>query len=141
MSLRTADFFYRAVRTSEDVTAIVSDRVFIPARPTVDEMEDKIPYIIIEPGQVTNIVATKDDAPEGQEDSVTVRILCVAENHDALIDLCETVRERCADYWNEHRDATDAPFEWSFSASDEMLDQDKPCNYITMTYQCQTNRN
>lgn len=137
MSLRTADFFIRALSASESVTAIVGDRIFIPARPTIDEQEDTIPYIIIEPGQVTNISATKDDMPEGREDSVNVSVLCVGRSHDELMDLCETVRSACIEAYQRNEDEL-TPVEWQFSASEELYDPTKPCNYMTLNYQCVT---
>jgi hypothetical protein len=140
MSLRTADFFSRALTASEDVTAIVGDRIFLPARPTIDEQEDTIPYIIIEPGSLTNISRTKDDSVEGQEDSVNVSILCVAESHDRLMDLCEAVRDCCIEAWEAGANDPLTPVEWQFSTSEEIYDQVKPCNFITLVYQCTSNR-
>lgn len=139
MSLRTADFFSRALTASEDVTTIVGDRIFLPARPTIDEQEDTIPYIIIEPGGTTNISRTKDDSVEGQEDSVSVSILCVAESHDRLMDLCEAVRDCCIEAWEAGANDPLTPVEWQFSASEEIYDPVKPCNFIRLIYQCTTN--
>lgn len=139
MSLRTADFFSRALTRSNAVTAIVGDRIFLPARPTVDENEDTIPYIIIMPGAVTNTGITKDDMPEGDEDTANVGILCVAESHDRLTDLCEAVREACVSLWRETIGEAHTPVEWQFSATDEQYDPTKPCNYVTLNYQCTTN--
>ena len=139
MSLRTADFFSRALATSAAVTAIVGDRIFLPARPTIDEEQDTIPYIIIEPGGVTNDEDTKDDDVEGSEDVMSVSILCVAGSHDILIDLCEAARARCIEAWRIDDDP-DCPIQWSFSASEEFYDPVKPCNYLTLSYQCTTKR-
>ena len=140
MSLRTADFFSRTLTASENVTAIVGDRIFLPARPTIDEQEDTIPYIIIEPGSLTNISRTKDDCVEGQEDTVNVSILCVAESHDRLMDLCEAVRDCCIEAWENGANDPLTPVEWQFSASEEIYDHVKPCNFIRLIYQCTTNR-
>lgn len=139
MSLRTSDFFSRTLSASKAVTDIVADRIFLPARPTIDEDEDKIPYVIIEPGVLQNISQTKDSSVEGEEDSVTVSILCVAESHDKLTDLCEAVREECISAWEAGTDE-DVPVEWTFSASEENYDPVKPCNYMRLNYQCITNR-
>ena len=139
MSLRTANFFSRALAVSKDVTDIVGDRIFLPARPTIDEDEDTVPYIIIEPGSLTNDEETKDDDVEGREDIMTVSILCVAGSHDILIDLCETVRARCIEAWRIGDDP-DCPIQWSFSASEENYDPVKPCNYLILSYQCTTKR-
>ena len=139
MSLRTADFFRRGVSASDDIAAIVGDRIYLPARPTIDENEDTIPYIIIMPGNVTNNAETKDDGVEGDEDTANVSILCVARSHDELMDLCELVREVCVFRW-EYGEDPQTPVEWNFSASDEIYDPIKPCNYLTLNYQCITER-
>lgn len=140
MSLLSDKFFYNALTQSEDVTAIVDDRIFNPARPTVDEDEDKIPYIIITFDDLQNNADTKDDGVEGDEDSVTVRILCVHEDCDALGDMTELVRQTLCDYWDKHRDEPLTPIEWQFSAGRVDYDPDKPCCYQTLTYLCVTNK-
>ena len=140
MSLRTADFFSRAITRSNAVTSIVGDRIFLPARPTVDENEDTIPYIIIVPAGVTNTGFTKDDTPEGDEDTANVDILCVAESHDRLTDLCEAVREACVNLWRETVGDEHTPVGWQFSTTEEIYEKAKPCNYLILTYQCTTNR-
>lgn len=139
MSLRTADFFRRGVSASDDIAAIVGDRIYLPARPTIDENEDTIPYIIIMPGTVTNNAETKDDGVEGSEDTSNVSILCVARSHDELMDLSELVREVCTLRW-EYGEDPQTPIEWNFSTSEEQYDPIKPCNYLTLIYQCTTNK-
>ena len=139
MSLRTADFFSRAVSKSDDIAAIVDNRIFLPSRPIAAENEDTIPYIIIMPGNVSNNSDTKDNGVEGTEDNANVSILCVARSHDELMDLCELVREACVSAW-EVGDDPQTPIEWNFSASDEMYEPIKPCNYLTLNYQCITER-
>ena len=140
MSLQTDKFFYSALTQSEDVTAIVDDRIFNPARPTVDEDEDKIPYIIITFDGLQNNADTKDDGVEGDEDRVTVGILCVHEDCDALGDMTELVRQTLCDYWDTHRDDPLTPISWQFSAGRVDYDPDKPCCYQLLTYQCDTNK-
>jgi hypothetical protein len=140
MSLLTDKFFYSALTQSEDVTAIVDDRIFNPARTTVDEDEDKIPYIIITFEGLQNNADTKDDGVEGDEDRVTVNILCVHEDCDALGDMTELVRQTLCDYWDTHRCDPLTPITWQFSASRVEYDPDKPCCYQTLIYQCDTNK-
>lgn len=139
MSLRTADFFSRGLSLSEDIAAIVGDRIYLPARPTVDENEDTIPYIIIIPGSVTNNAETKDDGVEGDEDTANVSILCVARSHDELMNLCELVRE-VNSFRQEYGEDPQTPIDWNFSASEELYDPIKPCNYLTLNYQCITKK-
>ena len=139
MSLRTADFFSRGLSASEDIAAIVGDRIFLPERPTVDENEDTIPYIIIKPGPVNNNAETKDDGVEGNEDTANVSIICVARSHDELMNLCELVREVNSFRW-EYGEDPQTPIDWNFSASEELYDPIKPCNYLALYYQCITKK-
>lgn len=138
MSLKTDIFFHNALQASEAVLSAVGDRIFNTARPTIDEDEDKIPYIIIAFDGLQNNADTKDDGVEGTEDRVTVSILCVTGNRQRLATLAENVRKTCIDYWNDHQDEELTPIEWQFSASQVQYDPDKPCCYQILTYQCIT---
>lgn len=140
MSLQTDKFFYAALTESESVMSIVDGRVFNPARPTVDEDEDKVPYIIISFAGLQNNVETKDDGVEGDEDSVTIRVLCVERNCDDLGNLTELVRQTMREYWEAHREDSLTPIDWTFSANEVNYDPDKPCCYQVLTYQCDTLR-
>ena len=140
MSLITDKFFYNAIATSEDVTAIVGDRIFNPARDSAAEEEDRIPYVIITFEGLTNDQSTKDDDTEGSEDKVTIGILVVAADCDKLGDLAEAIRKRCREYREANQDDLLTPIGWQFSSSDVAYDPDKPCCFQTLTYQCDTNR-
>lgn len=140
MSLQTDKFFYQALTQSQRVTDIVDDRIFNPARPTIDEDEDKIPYIIVTFDGLQNNAETKDNGVEGDEDRVTIGVMCCAENCDALGELTELVRETMCEYWEENRDEELTPIDWQFSAGQVFYDTDKPCCYQQLTYQCETKK-
>ena len=140
MSLLTDKFFYNALTSSQDVMDMVDDRIFNPARSTVDEMEDKIPYLVVTFDGLQNDLETKDEGVEGDEDKVTVGILCVAGDCDSLGALTELVRETCAAYWDTHRSDKLTPIDWAFSASSVLYDADKPCCVQQLIYQCDTHK-
>lgn len=144
MSLRTDQFFYNALRANEDIIDEVDGRIFNPARSTVDENEDRVPYIVITFDGLTNDASTKDDV-EGDTDTVNVGILCVADDREALAELTEAVRTQCREYLASVEDnpsATDydlAPYDWTFTADPVQYDELKPCVFQQLHYQCSTN--
>lgn len=139
MSLTADTFFYEAITDDQELVGMVENRVFNPARPTVDEEEDAIPYIIISMDGGQNDSETKDDV-EGWTDGVTVSILCVATDRDALGDIAEKVRLQVREYFKEHEGEDGTPNDWQFSFSAVAYDPDKPCCYQTLSYQCDTDR-
>lgn len=139
MSLLTDKFFNNALNASDDIVEMVDGRIFNPARSTVDEEEDKIPYIIIMFEGLQNMTETKDESVEGDEDNVTVSILCVSNSCDSLGEMTEAVRQQCVSYW-ESEDDEYRPIDWTLSASRVEYDPEKPCCYQTLTYQCRTNK-
>lgn len=136
MSLQSDKFFFRALSTSETIAGYVGTRIFNPARPTIDENQDRVPYIIIVFESLTNEALTKDDI-EGHEDTVNISILCVADDRDSLGELTEAVRQRCKEYWEESDD-DEKPLDWQFSAGVVQFDPGKPCCFQTLYYQCST---
>lgn len=144
MSLTTDRFFYNALRTSDEVMEMTDGRIFNTARNSEDENQDKIPYIIImfDGGQNTNL--TKDDF-EGDTDNVTVSILAVASTREQLANLTNKTRETIRDYWRDVMSGADVdedcPDSCQFSASRIEYDMTKPCFYMTLRYDCETNNN
>ena len=138
MSLLTDKFFYNALVASEDITAMVDDRIYNPARSNTEEDEDRIPYIIVKFDGLQNNSETKDDGVEGDEDMVNISILCVSGDCDSLGDLTEAVRQQCKIYWEAGTDEQ-TPIDWNFSASEVEYDPDKPCCYQLLRYNCTTN--
>lgn len=145
MSLRTDQFFFNALKASDSISTTLDGRIFNPDRSTIDEDEDRIPYIIIRMEGLTNSSQTKDDI-EGSTDSVRISLLCVADDRDSLAELTEAIRQQCRSYWESVVDdetADDhllAPIDWSFSAGEVNYDAMKPCVYQILTYECDTYR-
>lgn len=145
MSLSTDKFFFKALSSSEEITEAVDGRIFNPARSTVDENEDKVPYIILTFDGLTNEQGTKDDV-EGETDTVQVGILCVADDRESLATLTEAVRTQCREYLKSvldtpgSEDADIAPSGWTFSADAVQYDDMKPCVFQTLRYACDTYR-
>ena len=95
MSGLAADkFFFDALGASADINGRVEGRIFNPARATIDEEEDRIPYIIITLDSVTNDGQTKDSDVEGDSDTATVSVLCVENDRDSLASLTQAVRNQ-----------------------------------------------
>lgn len=141
MSLTTDLFFYRVLSES-DVYDMTEGRIFNPARTTIDEEQDRIPYVIITFESLENMVESKDDNVEGPEDRVVIGILCVAENREALADLTIAVREAVYGYYQDVAgEAYDsAPEEYTISAKEIQYDPTKPCCYQQLFYSCITLR-
>ena len=134
MSGLAADkFFFDALKASADIMGRVDGRIFNPARPTIDEEEDRVPYIIIDLESVANDGTTKDDV-ESDSDTATVSVLCVENDRDSLASLTQAVRNQCRAYLTAVGDAVIV--DWQFSATEVGYDPMKPCCYQTLRYQC-----
>lgn len=144
MSMVTDKFFYLALKES-DVETMTGERIYNTARPERDEEEDRLPYVIVTLDSVTNDPSTKDGG-EGDYDTVTVSVLCVAETRGNLATLVSAVRMAVmnATYAAEE-DITEEmlalrPLSYLFTADGVQYDPTKPCFYQTMHYQCDTER-
>lgn len=125
-------WFYKVLK-DDGVAAEVQGRIFNPARPEIDEEEDKIPYIIIQPMGETASMATKDErfAPL---DTATVDILVVAESREALADLTHVTDRAIRNAVNDLTEDSDIA-DITPSAGQVMFDPTKPCCYQTLSYQ------
>lgn len=125
-------FFYQALK-DDHVDEFVNGRIYNPARPEIDEEEDKIPYIIIQPMGETASMATKDKrfAPL---DTATVDILCVAESREALADLTNQTDRAIRNAVNNLTEDSDIA-DITPSAGQVNFDPTKPCCYQTLSYQ------
>ena len=140
-------FFTAALRDSADVIEVTEGRIFDPARPLLDEEEDKIPYLIVTYDGGGSSGISKDNVIDDL-DGATVSIIAVANDREGLADLTETVSEaieaafedaETADFYERH----DLGFYISGctpSAGPVMMDEEKPCCYQKITYQCDTQK-
>lgn len=140
--LNVDKLFIAALNQSNDVTDMVSDRIFDPARPEKDDLEDKIPYIIVTYDGGSSDGGYKDTtlAPLNQ---ATVSVLCVAATRAALATLTESAYAAIEDALYD--DSIYSDKDWRFyiedctpSASAVQMDELKPCYFQTLTYQCST---
>ena len=143
MGLLTDTFFVKALQDTPSVNDAVDGRIFNPGRETADEMEDRLPYIIVNFDKLTNEESTKDNANEGDIDKVDISLIICAEDRIKLGTLSKNVRDAINDYWANIDAAQayelDAPNWWTFSTGSIALDQDRPCVFTTFYYSCDTN--
>ena len=143
MSLTTDKFFYKALKANQTLVTMTKGRIFNTARSSVDEKEDRLPYIIITLDGVANAPSTKDDV-EGYTDTVQVSVLCVAHDREKLGQLTVLCRKQLLSYQqlcvqdSMTAGAEDCPDGWAFSAEAVMYDDLKPCFYQTLHYECDT---
>lgn len=125
--------FYESLSQDAYIKALTDGRIFNPARPVIDEEDDKIPYIIITNDGGSNQEESKDCELEGTRDNVTISVLCVASDRKKLADLIQKVRDVI------RISAEDWPrlLQYSLSAGSVQFDPSKPCQYQTLTYQCE----
>lgn len=109
-------------------------RIFTVARPSEDEKQDHIPYIIIQP-QGLAAGSTKDAYEEG--DSDTVSILIVASDYDELIDLSQLVRDTIATMLVDVHDGFQID-DYNLTVTKTLMDVDKPCYFHELIYQTNT---
>lgn len=145
MSLLTDRFFYHALLGNQAINRALEGRIFNPARPTIDEKEDRIPYVVITLMGGQNDTATKDYV-EGDTDTVDVAVLVVASDRDSLAPLTKAIRRQFRNYLDvvendeSHPDHYIAPKDWEFSFDAVQYDDMKPCVYQGLLYKCGTIR-
>ena len=144
MSLCTDQFFASAIKQSSDIRAKVGTRIFDPAVPVPDEELDnvEVPYIVIGNEGTTGEDSTKDDVDGVDRD--TISILIVESSREELAALAEKTRKvlRHAIYNPNEVGEFDFNIEdYSFSASGVTMDINKPCDFQTLNYVCETTYN
>lgn len=143
MSLTTDKFFYTALKANQQLVTLTKGRIFNTARSSVDEKEDRLPYIIITFDGLVNNGETKDDV-EGYTDTVQIGVLVVAHERESLAQLTVLCRQQLQAYYNLcQQDGTtagadDCPRDWAMSAEGVMYDDLKPCFYQALHYECDT---
>lgn len=146
MSFYADKFFYEALKSDDDIISMTDGRIFNPARTTVDEKEDKIPYIIISFNGLTNDTTTKDDV-EGDTDTISIAIEVTAESRESLAELTQRIRQRIVAYYKTVRyestpsENDEYPIDWSFTAGPVQYDYIKPCMFQVLNYSCEFDNN
>lgn len=135
MSLATDKFFIEALFASHAVKTAFEGRIFDTARPEIDEEEDKIPYLIVTNEGVQNVTESKDDVGESDTDNVTISVLVVATDRQHLAELSQLIRTTLRNAITEDDNEI---IDYSFSAGAIQYDGMKPCHFVTLNYQCET---
>jgi len=146
MSLQTDIIFVKALRADEELMAkLAAGDVYNTAIALPDEDLDNapLPYVIVSFDGLTNDIDTKDDPFESDSDAVNISIEIAARTRTELGQLAEMVRHQVHDYFVE-ADPTDddydlVPQDYQFSAQQVNYEQQKPCYWQVLSYQCDTN--
>ncbi len=147
MSLLTLKVFINALETSDDVTALVDDRIYPIDFAGSDEEFDKLPlpYIIVGYSGPNNTPDNKDALWEGNTDQEQVHVLFVARDIDQLADLEDKSRRAVTDYFGS-LEPSDPNFNLlpdngiSVQGDEVMFNPWKPDFSHTLTYQCEQQR-
>ena len=138
--------FINALEASEDVTALVDDRIFPIAFTGSDDefLNLPTPYIIVGYTGPNNSPETKDSVWEGVKDNEHVHVLFVGSDIDQLADIEQRGRQAIIDYFSSLQ-PTDENYgilpDNGLTVQGDLVDCDpyKPSFYHQLTYQCETN--
>lgn len=135
MSLATDSIFIAALRSSEELTAAVSGRIYGTAIPLPDVDADNapVPYIIVTFDSLRNDLTNKDCSYEGDYDQVQIGIEVAAQTLEALHRLTQQVRDVVRNYMRSNDTEVDG---YQFSAQPIMYNSLKPCYWQELNYQC-----
>jgi hypothetical protein len=148
MSLLTDTVFVSALRAdSELMQQLPAGDVYNTAIGLPDEELDNapLPYIIVSFDGLTNDAETKDDPFEGDTDHVTIGIEIAARTRIELGVLADKVRKAVHSYCLQAIENNDTlgevPEDYTFSANNVNYDQQKPCYWQILNYQCDCENN
>ena len=144
MSLQTDSAFIAAINSSKELTKKIGSRIYSTfiAEPKQGQINRNIPYILVTFDGAVNTADYKDlDDHEGPEDTVTVTIELTAQTRQQLADIATLTRRVIRQYFNRHDDDPETPSDYSLQASAVSYDQDAPCYWQTLTYECITQAN
>ena len=147
MSLQTDIIFVRALRGNMELLAkLPAGDVYNTAiaLPEEDAENAPLPYIIVSFDGLTNDQATKDGY-ESEFDTVNIGVEVAAATRDQLFDLTQSVRDTVLSFFEGlQSDPTDddfnlVPLDYQLSATGVRYDDQKPCYWQILNYQCDTN--
>lgn len=146
MSLSTDRLFYAVLSQDERVYASVQGRIFNTAIDGVQEGErdnTPLPYLVILNNGTTNDAEHKDTGFEGDTDTDRIGVMVVADTRRQLAELAETVRQvvrtTIAQQSRDMEADTGIALEdYAFAAAEVQYDDQKPCYWQTLSYQCTT---
>lgn len=147
MSLQTDIIFVRALRGNMELLAkLPAGDVYNTAigLPEEDAENAPLPYIIVSFDGLTNDQTTKDGY-ESDYDTVNIGVEVAAATRDQLFDLTQSVRDTVLSFFESlQSDPTDddfslVPLDYQLSATGVRYDDQKPCYWQIINYQCDTN--
>lgn len=146
MSLLTLKVFISALETSQDVAALVDDRIWPVAVPGTDEEYAKtpLPYVVVGYSGPNNDIEDKDQEWQGNTDHEQVHVLCVAKDIDQLADLEDKVRSAIISYFSSLEE-NDENYNLlpdnglSVTGGEVEFEPWKPAYGHTISYQCEQN--
>lgn len=147
MSLQTDIIFVRALRGNTELLAkLPAGDVYNTAiaLPEEDAENAPLPYIIVSFDGLTNDQTTKDGY-ESDYDTVNIGVEVAAATRDQLFDLTQSVRDTVLSFFEGlQSDPTDddfnlVPLDYQLSATGVRYDDQKPCYWQILNYQCDTN--
>ena len=150
MSLVTDIAFVAALQGNSTLMAkLAAKRVHNTsiAVPDKDLINAPLPYIIVSFDGLQNDDSTKDCSYDGETDKVQIGIEIAAKSRRKLGELAQDVRDTIRSYFETYsgptseteEDLTDIiPEDYAFSANGVQYDPDKPCYFMTLTYNCDT---
>lgn len=149
MSLATDSIFVTALQSNSELleklkeyiddagTTVINDtpRLYGTSIPLPDEYIDNVPvpYVIVTFDGLTNDQGTKDDVYESKYDQVNIGIEVTSRTLDELHYLTQMVRETILTYLRMNKNDI---LDYQFAAQQIMYNQDKPCYWQVLTYQC-----
>lgn len=146
--LSTDIFFIAAIKSNEGLIAKLpaQDIYNNVANPDIDLDNVELPYIVVNNDGGQNVVESKDDNYESDEDRVNISVLIVARNRKELDDIASQVRQTIHEYLMTIQDETSdvhdlAPMDYEFSFSDISYEIEKPSHSIKFFYLCEVANN
>jgi hypothetical protein len=119
--LSTDIFFIAAIKSNEGLIAKLpaQDIYNNVANPDIDLDNVELPYIVVNNDGGQNVVESKDDNYESEEDRVNISVLIVARNRKELDDIASQVRQTIHEYLMTIQDETSdvhdlAPVDYEF---------------------------
>ena len=146
MSLITDRAFVNALRSNSTLMALlpVGDVYNTTiTTPDIDLDNAPVPYIIVSFDGMQNDDTTKDSSCEGDTDNVQISVEVCAKTRPQLGKLAIKVRNTIKSFFENAQpnddDAGLIPIEYTLTTGGVNYDPDKPCYWMTLQYQCDTN--
>ncbi len=149
MSLATDSIFVTALQSNSELLEKLTEyidndgsikydetpRLYGTAIGLPDEDADNVPvpYVIVTFDGLTNDQGTKDDRYESPYDTVNIGVEVTDKTLDDLHTLTQMVRDTILSYLRTNETAI---MDYQFSAQPIHYDEDKPCYWQVLTYQC-----